>query len=62
VVIDRVSDVMHNSRGEMFSEFVGSRMARYKKPHYVEMVTSLPLKADKTPDREKIKALYSGES
>jgi long-chain acyl-CoA synthetase len=43
-------------------EFVGSRIARYKKPHYVEMVTSLPLKADKTPDREKIKALYSGES
>ncbi len=38
--------------------FVGERIARYKKPHYVEVVTELPLKTDGTPDREKIKALY----
>lgn len=41
-------------------EFVGRRIARYKKPHHVEIVTDLPLKDDGTPDREKIKNLYSG--
>jgi len=36
-------------------DFVGERIARFKKPHYVEMTTDFPLKADGTPDREKIK-------
>ncbi|MBS3809865.1 MAG: AMP-binding protein, partial [Desulfobacterales bacterium] len=38
--------------------FVGERIARYKKPHYVEMVNDFPLTQDGLPDREKIKALY----
>lgn len=38
--------------------FVGERIARYKKPHYVEVVTELPLKSDGSPDREKVKSLY----
>lgn len=41
--------------------FVGNRIARYKKPHYVEMVPELPVKPDGSPDREKIKALYGRE-
>ena len=40
-------------------DFVGERIARFKKPHYVEMTTDFPLKADGTPDREKIKARFS---
>jgi acyl-CoA synthetase (AMP-forming)/AMP-acid ligase II len=47
---------------EELIEFVGQRIARYKKPHYVEMVADFPVKPDGTPDREKIKALYSGFS
>jgi long-chain acyl-CoA synthetase len=39
-------------------DFVGERIARFKKPHYVEMTTDFPLKADGTPDREKIKARF----
>ena len=38
--------------------FVGARIARYKKPHYVEVVSDFPLKSDGMPDREKIKQLY----
>ncbi|MFW6284036.1 MAG: AMP-binding enzyme, partial [Desulfosalsimonas sp.] len=45
---------------EELIEFVGSRIARYKKPHYVEMVTDFPVKPDGSPDREKIKARYCG--
>jgi long-chain acyl-CoA synthetase len=40
--------------------FVGSRIARYKKPHYVEVVTDFPVRSDGSPDREKIKARYCG--
>lgn len=39
-------------------DFVGERIARYKKPHYVEMTADFPLKADGSPDREKIKARF----
>ena len=42
-------------------EFVGSRIARYKKPQYVEFVTDFPLLEDGSADREKIKELYGGE-
>jgi len=42
-------------------EFVGQRIARYKKPQYVEFVDEIPLKEDGTPDRAKIKELYGGE-
>jgi acyl-CoA synthetase (AMP-forming)/AMP-acid ligase II len=41
--------------------FVGERIARYKKPQYVEFVSPLPLKEDGSPDRAKIKALYGGQ-
>jgi len=41
-------------------DFVGERIARYKKPQYVEFVADLPLLADGTPDRTKIKALCGG--
>jgi acyl-CoA synthetase (AMP-forming)/AMP-acid ligase II len=42
-------------------DFVGERIARYKKPQYVEFVSPLPLKEDGSPDRAKIKALYGGQ-
>ena len=42
-------------------EFVGARIARYKKPQYVEFVTDFPVKADGSPDRAKIKARYGGD-
>ncbi|MCF8027297.1 MAG: AMP-binding protein [Desulfobacteraceae bacterium] len=45
---------------EELIEFVGRRIARYKKPHYVEVVTDFPVRSDGSPDREKIKARYSG--
>jgi long-chain acyl-CoA synthetase len=42
-------------------EFVGSRIARYKKPQYVEFITDFPLLEDGSADRAKIKELYGGE-
>ncbi len=41
-------------------EFVGKRIARYKKPHYVEFVKELPVMDDGSFDRAKIKELYGG--
>lgn len=41
-------------------EFVGERIARYKKPQYVQFVSELPLLKDGTPDRARIKELYGG--
>ena len=38
--------------------FVGERIARYKKPQYVEFVAALPLKADGSIDRQKVKEMY----
>ncbi len=40
--------------------FVGERIARYKKPQYVEFVEALPLKGDGAVDREKVKQMYGG--
>jgi acyl-CoA synthetase (AMP-forming)/AMP-acid ligase II len=42
-------------------DFVGERIARYKKPQYVEFVTDFPLSEDGSPDRAKIKEQYGGE-
>jgi len=42
-------------------EFVGERIARYKKPQYVQFVTEFPLKEDGSPDRTRIKELYGGK-
>jgi len=39
-------------------DFVGSRIARYKKPQYVEFVDGLPLLDDGSPDRSKVKERY----
>lgn len=38
--------------------FVGERIARFKKPQYVEFVEALPLKKDGSPDRQAVKSLY----
>ena len=42
-------------------DFVGERIARYKKPQYVDFVADLPLLEDGTPDRATIKELYGGD-
>ncbi|MBW1781017.1 MAG: AMP-binding protein [Deltaproteobacteria bacterium] len=42
-------------------DFVGGKIARYKKPQYVEFVTALPLLEDGTIDRAKAKELYGEE-
>ena len=39
-------------------DFVGERIARYKKPQIVEFVTELPLKDDGSLDREAVKTRY----
>jgi long-chain acyl-CoA synthetase len=41
-------------------DFVASRIARYKKPNYVEFVESLPKKEDGSIDRARVKELYGG--
>ena len=41
--------------------FVGERIARYKKPQYVQFVESLPENEDGSPDRGKVKELYGGD-
>jgi acyl-CoA synthetase (AMP-forming)/AMP-acid ligase II len=43
---------------EDLTEFVASRIARYKKPRYVVFVDALPKKTDGATDREQVKALY----
>ena len=42
-------------------DFVGQRIARFKKPQYVEMVKDMPLLEDGSPDRARIKELYGGK-
>ena len=42
-------------------DFVGGKIARFKKPQYVEFVTELPTLEDGSPDRAKIKEMYGGE-
>jgi acyl-CoA synthetase (AMP-forming)/AMP-acid ligase II len=39
-------------------DFVAGRIARYKKPGYVEFIDSLPKKEDGSIDRPRVKALY----
>ncbi|MDJ0783281.1 MAG: AMP-binding protein [Desulfosarcinaceae bacterium] len=41
-------------------QFVGDRIARYKKPQYVEFVAELPKSADGSIDRAAVKAQYGG--
>jgi long-chain acyl-CoA synthetase len=42
-------------------KFVGTRIASFKKPQYVEFVAELPQLKDGSPDRAKVKKLYGGE-
>jgi acyl-CoA synthetase (AMP-forming)/AMP-acid ligase II len=42
-------------------EYVGARIARYKKPQYVDFVAQLPLLADGTVDRAKTKSQFRKE-
>lgn len=39
-------------------DFVGERIARYKKPQFVEIVTDFPITEDGSPDRAKIMQLF----
>ncbi len=43
---------------EALMEFVASRIARYKKPRYVQFVDALPRAADGSMDRAKVKIRY----
>ncbi len=43
---------------EALMDFVGNRIARFKKPQYVEFVSDFPLLENGSPDRSKIKELY----
>ena len=43
------------------SEFVGSKIARYKKPQYVDFVDSLPKTEDGEIDREQVKKNHGGK-
>jgi long-chain acyl-CoA synthetase len=43
-------------------DFVAGRIARYKKPGYVEFVESLPKKEDGSTDRVKVKEMYGAGS
>ena len=42
-------------------DFVGERIARYKKPQVVQFVEELPVLQDGSVDRAKVKRLYGGE-
>ncbi len=42
------------------AQFVGERIASYKKPQYVEFVETLPLLANGQPDRAKVKEKHGG--
>ena len=42
-------------------DFVGSRIARFKNPQYVEFISDFPLLESSLPDRDKVKELYGKE-
>ncbi len=46
---------------EDLTRFVGSRIASYKKPQYVQFVDELPRTADGDIDRARVKERYGGE-
>ncbi len=47
-----------NLTPEALIQFVGERIARFKKPQYVEFVAEMPLTAAGEIDRQKVKELY----
>lgn len=58
--IKAVCELHENSSlsAEELISFVGERIARFKKPQYVEFVGELPTKEDGSLDREAVKAAY----
>lgn len=42
-------------------DFVGQRIARFKKPQHVEFVAKIPLLENGLPDRSKVKELHGGK-
>jgi len=50
----------HTLDPQALIDFVGERIARYKKPQYVEFVSEMPLREDGSPDRQKVKASFGG--
>ncbi len=51
----------HRLKDSDLIEFVGSRIARFKKPQYVEFTNKLPLTPDGSIDRAHVKELFGGE-
>ncbi|MCG6892750.1 MAG: AMP-binding protein [Desulfobacteraceae bacterium] len=49
----------HSLQPQELIDFVGSRIARYKKPRYVEIVADLPETEDGQVDRAKVKEMYT---
>jgi len=47
--------------GKDLIAFVGNRIARHKKPQYVEFVEDMPLLDDGTPDRKTVKERFGGK-
>ncbi|MGD9214607.1 MAG: AMP-binding protein [Desulfobacteraceae bacterium] len=42
-------------------DFIGQRIARYKRPRYIEYVETLPLLPDGAIDRDKVKEMFGGD-
>ena len=49
-------------KAEDLVEFVGDRIARYKKPQYVEFVDELPLTEGGDVDRERVRKVYGAQA
>jgi long-chain acyl-CoA synthetase len=50
----------HTLEPQELIAYVGSRIASFKKPQYVEFVSELPQLEDGSADRVKVKELYGG--
>ncbi|MEA3437578.1 MAG: AMP-binding protein [Thermodesulfobacteriota bacterium] len=50
-----------NLDSKQLIDFVGERIARFKKPQYVEYIDQIPFQKDGSPDRAKVKELYGGD-
>lgn len=48
----------HSIEAQDLIDFVGERIARYKKPQYVDLIEDFPVLEDGSPDRARIKAIY----
>jgi long-chain acyl-CoA synthetase len=51
----------HTLEPQELIAYVGSRIASFKKPQYVEFVSGLPQLKDGSTDRAKVKEMYGGE-